>query len=144
MQTEFPFTLPRGYLAPDGRVHHEGVMRLASAADEIIPLEDPRVRGNRAYLVILLLSRVIVRLGDLDGDAVSPECIEGLFSADLAYLQRRYREINALDEGRETITCPRCGTTIETGGAVERRPEEPESETADRPPPAGKGDPAES
>lgn len=116
METEFPFTLPRGYLAPDGTVHRGGVMRLASAADEIIPLEDPRVRGNRAYLVILLLARVIVRLGDLEGDAVSPECIERLFSADLAYLQDRYREINGLEVTGRTITCPRCGETIETGG----------------------------
>ena len=116
MKSEFPFKLPRGYLAPDGTVHRRGVMRLARAADEIIPLEDPRVRGNRAYLVILLLARVIVRLGDLEGDDVSPECIEGLFSADLAYLQSRYREINGLEVAGRTITCPRCGETIETGG----------------------------
>ncbi len=116
MDTEFPFTLPRGFLASDGAVHRHGVMRLACAADEIIPLEDPRVRGNRAYLVILLLARVIVRLGDFEGDDVSPECIEGLFSADLAYLQGRYREINGLEVAESTITCPRCGETIETGG----------------------------
>ena len=116
METEFPFNLPRGYLAPDGTVHRRGVMRLACAADEIIPPEDPRVRGNRAYLVILLLARVIVRLGDFEGDDVSPECIEGLFSADLAYLQSRYREINGLKIAESKITCPRCGETIETGG----------------------------
>lgn len=116
METEFPFTLPRGYLAPDGTVHRSGVMRLASAADEILPLEDPRVRGNRAYLVILLLARVVVRLGDLEGDEVTPQCIEGLFSADLAYLQRRYREINGLEVTPQTIRCPRCGEIIEAGG----------------------------
>ncbi len=115
MQTEFDFTLPRGYLAPDGKVHRRGVMRLASAADEIIPLEDQRVKGNRAYLVILLLARVIVRLGDLEGEEVSPECVEGLFSADLAYLQKRYREINALEEASESIVCPHCGASIEAG-----------------------------
>ena len=119
MDTEFPFTLPRGYLAPDGTVHRDGTMRLASAADEIIPLEDPRVRGNRAYLVILLLARVVTRLGTLEGDAVSAECIEGLFSADLAYLQNRYREINGLEMADRTITWPRCGETIDLGG-VER------------------------
>ena len=81
-------------------------MRLASAADEILPLEDPRVRGNRAYLVVLLLSRVVKRLGDLAGDDVSPEVIEGLFSVDLAALQDFYRQINGLDD-RE-VTCPHC------------------------------------
>lgn len=110
MKTEFVFTLPRGYLAADGTVHREGVMRLASAADEILPLEDPRVRGNRAYLVILLLARVVERLGDLSGDTVTPEVIEGLFSADLAALQQFYRQINGLED-RE-VGCPHCGRTF--------------------------------
>lgn len=108
METEFNFTLPLGYLAPDGKLHREGAMRLAAAGDEILPLEDPRVKGNRAYLVILLLSRVVTRLGDLDGDKISPAVIEGLFSADLAYLQAFYRRINGLEEGRE-VACPHCG-----------------------------------
>jgi hypothetical protein len=112
MKTELSFTLPQGYAAPDGRIHREGAMRLALAGDEILPLEDPRVRGNRAYLVILLLSRVITRLGDLKGDEISPAVIEGLYSADLAYLQAFYRKINQL-EGAAEITCPHCGRAFQ-------------------------------
>jgi hypothetical protein len=110
MKTEHPFTLPRGYRASNGTIHHDGVMRLALAGDEILPLEDPRVKGNRAYLVILLLARVITRLGDLTGDSVTPAIIEGLYSADLAYLQRVFRQINELDDDpRGEIICPHCG-----------------------------------
>lgn len=83
-------------------------MRLAVAGDEILPLEDPRVHGNRAYLVVLLLARVIVRLGELEGEAVTASVIEGLFSADLAYLQDFYRSINGLESATESI-CPQCG-----------------------------------
>ena len=117
MKTEHAFTLPRGYLAPDGTIHREGSMRLALAGDEILPLEDPRVKGNRAYLVILLLARVITRLGDLSGDAVTPAVIEGLYSADLAHLQRFFREVNGLDShpGGEMI-CPHCGGSFDPRG----------------------------
>jgi phage FluMu protein gp41 len=96
MQTEFPFVLPRGYLAPDGTVHREGVLRLATAADEIVILGDPRVQANRAYAVVLLFSRVIARLGDLEGEAITPEVVEGLFASDLAYLQDLYRQVNGV------------------------------------------------
>ena len=112
MRTEFEFVLPRGYLDPDGNVHREGVLRLATAADEIEPLEDPRVQQNRAYLVVVLLSRVMTRLGDLDADAITPEVVEGFYSADLAYLQTKYREINGLDDGGEPRRCPHCGQDL--------------------------------
>lgn len=111
METEFNFTLPLGYLAADGKLHRQGSMRLAAAGDEILPLEDPRVKGNRAYLVILLLSRVITRLGDLDGDAITPAVIERLFSADLAHLQSFYRRVNGLETDRE-VACPHCGRSF--------------------------------
>lgn len=106
-QTEFEFTLPMGYVDQEGNVHKNGVMRLATAMDEIAPLRDMRVRTNQAYLVITLLSRVITRLGSLE--SISPSVIENLFAADLAYLQALYRTIN--EEGRTTIqvTCPECG-----------------------------------
>ncbi len=82
-KTEFPFKLPRGYVDPQsGQLHRDGVMRLATAKDEIIPLQDYRVQGNRAYLVIVLLSRVITRLGDVK--CIDTEIVENLFSADLA------------------------------------------------------------
>ncbi len=98
-QTEFEFTLPCGFLDEDGTLHREGVMRRATAADEILPLKDPRVQKNEAYLIIILLSRVITRLGDIP--AINPKVVEGLFATDLAYLQNLYNKINRLDEPAE-------------------------------------------
>src|SRR5687768_14709806 len=93
-RTEYEFVLPAGYLDEDGELHREGTMRLATAADEILPLKDPRVQKNSAYLVVIVLSRVITHLGSLR--AVSTKTIEGLFVSDLAYLQRLYNDINRL------------------------------------------------
>jgi len=107
MQTEFVFTLPQGYVDAGGAVHRDGVMRLATARDEILPLQDYRVQSNRAYLVIVLLSRVMTKLGDLQ--MITVDTIENLFSTDLAYLQEFYRKIN--EEGgtpKHHITCPKC------------------------------------
>jgi len=106
MQTEFPFALPRGYMDTEGNLHREGIMRLATAFDEIAPMKDPRVQTNPGYLVIILLSRVITRLGELT--VVNPKVIEGLFSADLAYLQDFYRQINENGHSRVAVTCPHC------------------------------------
>ena len=107
LQTEFAFTLPHGYLDGDGDLHRDGVMRLAVAYDEIVPMKDPRVQTNPAYLIIILLSRVITKLGDLDH--INPKIIEGLFSADLAYLQEFYQRINETGDKRLAVTCPHCG-----------------------------------
>jgi hypothetical protein len=106
MQIEYEFTLPRGYLDPNGRVHREGTMRLATAQDEIAPLRDPRVRANPGYLVIILLARVVTRLGELTD--VNPRVIEGLFAGDLAYLETRYRELNDQGADRVSVVCPDC------------------------------------
>lgn len=108
LQTEFEFTLPRGYIDPHGNLHRKGIMRLATALDEIEPLQDARVRANEAYLSILLLSRVITRLGDIR--QVNPAIVEGLFSADITYLQDLYIRVN--DDGTSLIEtqCPTCGT----------------------------------
>lgn len=105
-QNEFEFTLPVGYVDQDGNVHRQGLMRMATAMDEIAPLRDPRVRSNQAYLAIILLSRVIVKLGTLP--VISTGVIEDLYVADLAYLQALYRQIN--EDGKTTIavTCPNC------------------------------------
>ncbi len=111
LQTEFEFTLPRGYVDRDGNVHRHGVMRLATAMDEITPLRDLRVRSNQAYLVIALLSRVIVKLGNLP--QVTTSTIEGLFAADLAYLQAFYRQINEQGTSRLTLRCPDCNAEFE-------------------------------
>ncbi|HAX76237.1 MAG TPA: hypothetical protein DCY88_10460, partial [Cyanobacteria bacterium UBA11372] len=92
----FEFTLPKGYLDAEGNLHRKGIMRLAKAMDEIVPLRDPRVKSNPAYSTVIILSRVITRLGALD--EVTPAVIEGLFATDLNYLYQFYRRINELDE----------------------------------------------
>jgi hypothetical protein len=96
--TEIDFTLPKGYLDQDGVLHTEGVMRLATAADEILPLKDPRVQQNPAYLTIIVLARVITRLGALRD--VNTKVVEGLFASDLNYLQKLYEELNLDDLDR--------------------------------------------
>jgi hypothetical protein len=105
-QVEFPFVLPRGYLGPDGAVHREGAMRLSTAFDEIAPLKDPRVQSNPGYLLIILLSRVVTRLGSLE--FINPKVIEGLYSGDLVYLQELYRRINESGHSRLHVSCPHC------------------------------------
>ncbi len=111
LATEFPFTLPKGYVDPDGNLHKEGVIRLATAFDEIAPLKDPRVHNNPAYLLIILLSRVITRLGTLE--QINPKTIEGLFAADLAYLQQLYRRLNDSGANRVHTQCPYCDREFE-------------------------------
>ncbi len=111
LQTEFPFKLPKGYVDREGTLHREGTMRLATALDEILPLRDPRVKQNGAYLVIILLSRVITRLGTIE--EMTPAMIEGLFSSDLAYLQNFYRRINQDGSTLARVACPNCGTEVE-------------------------------
>ena len=91
-QTEFEFELPRGYVDQNGEVHKRGVMRLATAADEIMPLRDPRVQQNPGYLTVILLSRVVTKLGTLQ--AINNRVIENLFTIDMAYLQDLYQRIN--------------------------------------------------
>ena len=98
LQTEYDFTLPKGYIDRHGSRHRDGRMRLATAADEIMPLRDPRVKANPAYLAVIVLSRVVTRLGTLDD--LSPPVIEGLFVEDLAFLQQMYRRING-EDGQE-------------------------------------------
>jgi len=105
-QTEFEFTLPCGYLDEDGTLHREGVMRRATAADEILPLKDPRVLKNPAYLVVILLARVVTRLGNLS--QINPKVIEDLYATDLAFLQNLYNQINQLEETRQGMICPNC------------------------------------
>ena len=117
-KTEFEFTLPRGVVDKDGNVHRKGVMRLATAKDEILPLQDYRVQNNRAYLVIILLSRVIEKLGTLN--SINPSIIENMFSTDLAFLQDFYRRINEEGTAMMKVSCPECGHKfeIDTRGGV--------------------------
>lgn len=105
--TEVKFTLPRGYVDENNTVHREGTMRCATAADEILPMKDPRVQQNPGYLSIILLARVITRLGDLT--TVDTRVIERLFTADLAYLQDLYQSLNAVEPLKIPAVCPACG-----------------------------------
>jgi hypothetical protein len=114
--TEFPFTLPRGYAGPDGVLHREGTMRLSTAYDEIAPLKDPRVQQNPGYLVIILLARVITRLGSLEH--INPKVIEGLYSGDLVFLQNMYRRINENGHSRLLVSCPHCQGDFEVETAA--------------------------
>jgi hypothetical protein len=109
-QTEHEFTLPLGYLDEDGNLHRSGVMRLATAADEILPLKDPRVQANQAYLVVILLARVITSLGSIA--QVTPKIVEGLYAADLAYLQELYNRINRESSANHAV-CPQCAHSFQ-------------------------------
>ena len=108
LKTEFEFVLPKGYIDKEGNLHKKGVMRLANAKDEIVPLTDPRVARNKAYMIVVLLSRVITRLGTLE--SVHTGVIENLFAADLRFLEELYNRINE-DEVAVTVKCPACGHT---------------------------------
>jgi hypothetical protein len=105
-KTEYEFELPRGYVDDQGNLHRRGVMRLATAADEILPMRDQRVQQNPGYLTIILLARVITKLGDLR--AIDTKTIEKLFTSDLAFLQNFYREINETEKMTVRATCPKC------------------------------------
>lgn len=118
LRTEFPFELPRGYVDDSGQVHRSGVMRLATARDELVPLRDDRVRENPAYLSVVLLGRVVVRLGALPD--VHAGIIEDMFASDLAFLQDFYRRINAEGHTRAKVTCPSCATAFAVDLAGER------------------------
>ena len=99
LQTEFEFSLPKGFVDEDGNIHRKGIMRLSKAIDEIVPLRDPRVQLNPAYATIIILSRVITRLGALE--EVTPVIVENFFACDLNYLQKFYHQINELEEEDE-------------------------------------------
>ena len=111
LQTEFTFTLPLGYVDGEGNLHKEGTMRLATAFEEIAPLKDPRVHNNPGYLLLILLSRVVTRMGTLEH--INPKTMEGLFAADLAYLQDLYRRINETGNNLVRTQCPHCQQQFE-------------------------------
>ena len=104
--TEFDFVLPRGYTDERGRVHRTGTMRLATARDELVPLMDARVRDNQAYLTVVLLARVVTRLGDLG--SVNDEVVENMWASDVAFLQDLYRRVNTEGHTRAAVCCPAC------------------------------------
>jgi hypothetical protein len=105
-QTESEFVLPVGYVDEAGTLHRTGTMRMATAADEILPLRDPRVQQNEAYLIVIILSRVITNLGSVPH--INPKVIEGLYAADLAFLQEFYNRLNRYGSAALQATCPGC------------------------------------
>jgi hypothetical protein len=107
LRTEYPFTLPRGYVDQHGRRHRDGVMRLATARDELTTQNDPRAKQNPAYLTVLLLERTITRLGEVQN--VDTFVVENLFASDLAFLQDLYRRINGEGHTEAAVSCPSCG-----------------------------------
>jgi hypothetical protein len=106
LQTEFPVQLPLGYVDAEGNRHREGTMRLATAFDEIAPLKDPRVQSNPGYLLVILLSRVVLKLGTLE--QINPKTIEGLYAGDLAFLQSMYQRVNESGQDQIETQCPHC------------------------------------
>ncbi len=116
LRTEFDFVLPRGYVDQDGVVHNDGTMRLATARDELLPLYDARVQENAAFTTVVLLGRVITRLGTLG--AVNANVVENMFASDVAFLQDFYRRINAEGHTRLAVTCPGCSHrfTVDVAG----------------------------
>jgi hypothetical protein len=106
IQTEHPFTLPVGYQDAQGNLHRDGVMRLATAADEILPLKDPRVQSNQAYLIVILFSRVVTKLGTVS--QINPKIVEELYAADLTFLQEFYNRINRNGKANVDTVCPKC------------------------------------
>lgn len=118
MQTTFDFVLPRGFVDSQGNVHREGTMRLATARDELMPLLDPKVREHEAFLSLVLLARVVTRLGSLP--MVDDQVIGGLWATDLAFLQDLYRRINTEGSTIAEVTCPSCNEVImvDVGGGA--------------------------
>lgn len=111
MKTEIEFTLPRGYMDARGVVHRTGTMRLATARDEIEPLRDPAVRQNDAYLSVLLVARVVTRIGEVTD--VTPDLVEDLYAADFDHLQRLYERLNTDADVVGAVTCPSCEHAFE-------------------------------
>lgn len=107
IQTEYDFTLPRGYIGPEGTICREGRMRLATALDEIEATRDPKVRNNPDYLSVALLSRVVVKIEGLA--EITPQVIEGLFTADFSFLQKMYETVNGTEDPVVRVQCPHCG-----------------------------------
>lgn len=110
-QTEYFFTLPKGFVDRDGNVHRDGIMRMANARDEILPLNDPRVQQNPGYMAVLLLSRVVTCLGNLP--EIDTKVIEGLYTMDMVYLLNLYHKINTMERPVYKGVCPHCGEEME-------------------------------
>ena len=88
----FEFILPKGFVDASGEVHRQGLIRPATARDEIEATNHPLVADYPVYQVLVLLSRTILQLGELTN--ITPEMLEHLFLPDLDYLVEAYNAIN--------------------------------------------------
>jgi hypothetical protein len=113
--TEFEFTLPKGYVDPEGNVHKNGTMRLATAADEILPAKDMRVQSNPSYITLIILSRVVTKLGSMTSEngQITPDTIGSLFMPDFQFLVSFYEKVNANGNVKVPATCPKCANKFE-------------------------------
>lgn len=110
LQTNYEFTLPKGYVDEEGNIHRRGIMRLATALDEIEAAKSPAVRANPDYMPVILLSRVVTELEGVE--CITAEVIERLFSADFELLQNMYETINAVEEPVIHVQCPYCNKSF--------------------------------
>lgn len=110
IQTEYEFTLPKGYVDEQGTLHRRGTMRLATALDEIEALRNPGSKNNPEYQSVILLSRVVSKLEGID--EISPELIGRLFTPDFTYLQNMYETVNKAEDPIIRVQCPHCGKTF--------------------------------
>ena|SRR5215218_814710 len=111
--TEYPFSLPKGYIDEEGNLHQKGVMRLARAADEMYSTKDIRVQSNPPYITVIILSRVITKLGNLPQENINPKLLENLFVSDFAYLRNFYEKINGNGNSKIPAVCPKCENKFE-------------------------------
>lgn len=109
--TEFNFTLPHGLVGDRNTIYRQGTMRLATARDEITVQNDPRVKENPAYKILVYLSLVITHLGDLS--KIKPQLLENLSVLDLAYLKEFYNRINQHQKANISLECPHCQQPLE-------------------------------
>jgi hypothetical protein len=112
-QLEYDFVLPLGYFDHDmGQLYKNGMMRLATAADEIGAQSDPKVKNTPEFLSIALLARVVTQLGDLSSESINQSLIENLFVQDLYYLQDMYNRINSAETPVYYGECEHCGEKV--------------------------------
>jgi hypothetical protein len=107
IRTEFPFVLPKGLIDKDNtRQKTKGTMRLIKVKDLLQIHQDARVKETEAYFYIVLLARVITKLGN--EKMVNTKIIESLCPEDFAFLVDFLNEINHKVLKSIPIECSAC------------------------------------
>lgn len=112
LSTQLSFTLPRGLVDNSGVAHRQGIMRLATARDELVAYKHRHVQAYPEYLMLVLLSQVVIQLGTLE--SVSPDDLENLLTQDLAYLRELYNRMNQTGSAQLPVQCPQCSHQFQT------------------------------